>query len=85
MKLDDNFSIAMEKMERIRELLKELPRVDCGLCGSPSCEALAQDIVQGRGDISQCIFYQRQQERLSSRNIGANIERMIRTWGEDKF
>ena len=84
-KLDDNFQTAMEKMEQIQDLLKKLPHVDCGTCGSPSCEALAQDIVQGQADLSRCIFYQRRQELLDSRNAKTNIERMIKVWGREKL
>ncbi len=84
-KLDDDFHAAMEKMEQIQELLKKLPHVDCGMCGSPSCEALAQDIVQGKTDLSNCIFYQRRQELLDTRNTKANLERMIKVWGREKL
>ena len=84
-KLDDNFQTAMEKMEQIQDLLKKLPHVDCGTCGSPSCEALAQDIVQGKADLSRCIFYQRRQELLDSRHAKTNLERMIKVWGREKL
>ncbi|HDQ14065.1 MAG TPA: 4Fe-4S dicluster domain-containing protein [Sediminispirochaeta sp.] len=84
-KLDDDFQQAMRKMERIQELLGSLPRVDCGVCGSPSCEALAQDIVQGRGELNQCIFYQRSQEVLDPLRSKRNLEHMRRIWGSGKF
>lgn len=84
-KLDDDFDKAMDKMEQIQEILKELPQVDCGICGSPSCEALANDIVQGTAEMSRCIFYQRRQENLDIRNTKANLQRMIQVWGSDKF
>ncbi len=85
MKLDDDFQTAMEKMEQIQDLLEKLPHVDCGTCGSPSCEALAQDIVQGKADLSNCIFYQRRQELLDARNAKANLQRMIKVWGREKL
>lgn len=84
-KLDDDIGKAMEKMERIHEIQSELPQADCGICGSPTCEALAQDIVQGKAEMSRCIFYQRKQELLNTKNVRANLERMIRIWGMDKF
>ena len=84
-KLDDDFQTAMEKMEQIQDLLKKLPHVDCGTCGAPSCEALAQDIVQGKAELSRCIFYQRGQELLNTRNAKANLERMIKVWGREKL
>ena len=45
--------------KKIQEILVKLPKVDCGICGSPSCKTLAEDIVQGEGTLSQCIFIQR--------------------------
>ena len=72
-------------MEQIQDLLKKLPHVDCGTCGAPSCEALAQDIVQGKAELSRCIFYQRGQELLNTRNAKANLERMIKVWGREKL
>lgn len=84
-KLDDNLQKAIKKMERIQEIQSELPQVDCGVCGSPTCEALAHDIVQGKAEMSRCIFYQRRQEMLNSENVRANLERMIKIWGRDKL
>ncbi len=56
MTLDSNIRKAMEKIERIKEIAKILPGLDCGSCGSPTCNALAEDIVQGHGKIYDCIF-----------------------------
>lgn len=56
MRLDDNLGIALRKMEAINQILKRLPRIDCGACGSPSCRALAEDIVQHRAVMTDCIF-----------------------------
>jgi len=84
-KLDDNLEEAMKKMEQIHQIQEELPQVDCGICGSPTCEALAQDIVQGKAEMSRCIFYQRRQELLNGKNVRANLERMIKIWGRDKL
>lgn len=85
LKLDDNLQKAMEKMEQINDIQSELPQVDCGLCGCPTCEALAHDIVQGKAEMSSCIFYQRRQELLNSKNVRANLDRMTKIWGSDKL
>ena len=42
----------MEKMEKI---VNDLPGLDCGSCGSPTCRALAEDIVRGRAKETDCI------------------------------
>lgn len=56
MKLDDDMMKALEKMQKIDELTEELPGLDCGACGAPSCRALAEDIVRGIAKETDCIF-----------------------------
>jgi iron only hydrogenase large subunit-like protein len=55
MKLDDNLMVAMQKMERMNEILERLPGYDCGSCGSPTCRTLAEDIVRGFASELDCI------------------------------
>lgn len=56
MQLDDDIIAAMEKFERMEEVLNSLPGLDCGACGAPSCQCLAEDIVQGKATEIDCIF-----------------------------
>jgi len=56
MKLDDNMMKAMIKMQKLEEINDGLPGLDCGACGSPSCRALAEDIVRGLAYETDCIF-----------------------------
>lgn len=56
LKLDDDFTKAIEKMELLEKTLDSLPGLDCGSCGSPSCQALAEDIVQGLATEGDCVF-----------------------------
>lgn len=53
--LDEDISKAIEKMDQIERVLKTLPNIDCGACGSPSCRALAEDVVLGFAHPSDCI------------------------------
>ncbi|MGE5633105.1 MAG: [Fe-Fe] hydrogenase large subunit C-terminal domain-containing protein [Caulobacteraceae bacterium] len=55
MKLDDNIEKSMRKMEMIKEMLKYLPGIDCGVCGAPTCRAFAEDIVKGENQKAICI------------------------------
>jgi iron only hydrogenase large subunit-like protein len=55
-KLDDDFTQALLKMERIDKITASLPGLDCGSCGSPTCRSLAEDVVQGQGSEMDCIF-----------------------------
>lgn len=56
MTLDDDFSVALEKAERIQALSSELYGINCGACGAPTCRALAEDIVSGRSNKNSCVF-----------------------------
>ncbi|MCK4880592.1 MAG: ferredoxin, partial [Bacteroidales bacterium] len=56
--LDTDRNVAIEKMNKLEELLKVLPGIDCAACGSPTCRSLAEDIVQGRAKPTWCIFLQ---------------------------
>lgn len=63
MNLDDDVLVAMQKLMKIEEIYEDLPKIDCGSCGSPSCRALAEDIVRGYANETDCIFKLR--ERIS--------------------
>ena len=61
-RLADDISEAMEKMAKINELIDTLPGLDCGMCGSPSCEAFAEDVVLSKAQITDCIFFMKNQK-----------------------
>lgn len=55
MRLDDDISKSIKKMEMIKEMLKDLPGIDCGVCGAPTCKAFAEDIVKGNNRDEVCM------------------------------
>ncbi len=57
MKLADNVIKAMQMMARLREIEASLPGLDCGICGAPSCRALADDIVRGYATEKDCVLH----------------------------
>ncbi len=61
MQLDENRGEALRKMQRMQEIGRQLPNLDCGSCGAPSCMALAEDIVREEADESDCVIRMRQQ------------------------
>ena len=63
MRLSENIGEAMTKYEQIDEILATLPQLDCGACGAPSCAAMAEDIVQGRASINNCIIRQKRMNK----------------------
>lgn len=54
--LSDNVSDAMAKLQQMKEIYNGLPHIDCGSCGRPSCQAMAEEIVRGHGSAMDCIF-----------------------------
>lgn len=54
--LADNMAKAFLMMEKMEVILKNLPGLDCGSCGAPTCKALAEDIVKGKAKETDCIF-----------------------------
>ncbi|MDO9510208.1 MAG: [Fe-Fe] hydrogenase large subunit C-terminal domain-containing protein [Bacteroidales bacterium] len=85
LKLDEDMGEAMRKMDNVNQLMKCFPRIDCGACGTPNCQALATDIVQGNGKIEQCFYIQhlmRDRDVLDARET-SRINGEI--WGPDKI
>jgi len=85
MKLDENMSKAMLKMERANRIMCFLPGIDCGSCGAPSCQALAEDVVQGKAAISHCIFLQKNMEQTRKLHPDHSFRIMEKIWGKDRF
>ncbi len=54
--LSDDISEAMSRLKQMKAIFAELPHIDCGACGRPSCKAMAEDIVREQGEITDCIF-----------------------------
>lgn len=60
--LDDNIGVSIRMMGQIQKIREELPGLDCGSCGAPTCRALAEDVVKGNACVDDCII--RIKERL---------------------
>ena len=54
--LGETMMESFARLSRIEALCKQLPGLDCGACGAPSCQGLAEDIVQGKAHEIDCIF-----------------------------
>lgn len=62
MKLNTDMKRAMEMIMKIDEFCDNLPGLDCGSCGSPSCRCFAEDVVKGYANPDDCVF--RLKERM---------------------
>ncbi|MDR2906409.1 MAG: ferredoxin, partial [Bacteroidales bacterium] len=69
-------------MALIHDLMKHLPGVDCGACGAPSCQALAEDIAKVEATLTNCIFLQTTMEKRGSMSIDERVETFRKIWGE---
>jgi Na+-translocating ferredoxin:NAD+ oxidoreductase RNF subunit RnfB len=47
---------SIKKINERESLLKNLPRINCGACGAPTCKAFAEDVIQGRAELVDCVF-----------------------------
>ena len=77
--LDDDMLIAMEKMKHMEEINEQLPKLDCGSCGAPSCHALAEDIVRGYAKETDCVFKLRERVTELAKEM-VQLESMA--WGQ---
>lgn len=48
-RLSANIGESIRLMADIQRLREQLPGIDCGACGAPTCRAFAEDIVRGNG------------------------------------
>lgn len=74
MGLDADRSRALYKLQKVTDILKVLPGIDCGLCGSPTCKSLAEDIARNQASLKQCVV-------LKLRNA-QTAPSLSRIWGD---
>lgn len=83
--LDTDRIKALEKLRKMDRILCQLPGIDCGACGAPNCHALAEDMVQGKAKMTDCVFLQNRylnENKIDMKKATRNLES---TWGENRF
>ena len=55
-RLDADMAVAIRKLAQLDAETRALPGRDCGVCGAPSCAALAEDIVMERAQRAFCPY-----------------------------
>jgi anti-sigma regulatory factor (Ser/Thr protein kinase)/Fe-S-cluster-containing hydrogenase component 2 len=55
-RLDGDMTVAIRKLGDLDTETRALPGRDCGVCGAPTCAALAEDIVMGRAGSALCPY-----------------------------
>ena len=87
MNLDPDITVAMQKMAKIEEIFEGFPKLDCGSCGSPTCRALAEDIVRGYAKETDCIFKLREKvsalahDMIELENLNMHLHKLEKTEG----
>jgi iron only hydrogenase large subunit-like protein len=85
LKFGTDMAKAMERMERSRNIMCHLPGIDCGACGAPTCQALAEDMVNGQAKMSDCIFIEQLWQKDGKIKPEKAFQRMEKKWGEGRF
>lgn len=68
-RLGNTFKESLEMMGKVEELTKKFPGLDCGSCGAPTCQTLAEDIVRGAATPNDCIYVLREHIASLSKEI----------------
>lgn len=76
LRIDADRAAAIRKMSDIERIFSELPDIDCGSCGAPSCRALAEDIVMGTAQEGDCVFKLREKMHTLFREMAELQEYM---------
>ncbi len=53
-RLSESFAESLRMMSDIQRIREDLPGIDCGACGAPSCRAFAEDVVRGITERNLC-------------------------------
>ena len=82
MPLDEDVSQALIKMERLDQITNDLPGLDCGACGSPSCRAFAEDVIRGIAIETDCVIKLKEKVKMLSDGI-LDLARVIPSASSD--
>ena len=73
-RLGNTFKESLRMMNAVEELNKKLPGLDCGSCGAPTCQTLAEDIVRRAATQNDCIYLLRKNIANISKDIAQLTE-----------
>jgi Na+-translocating ferredoxin:NAD+ oxidoreductase RNF subunit RnfB len=62
--IDSDLNKAISKITERKEILSQLPNINCGACGAPSCMTFADDVVKGDCHLNDCIFMLNEELKL---------------------
>lgn len=59
MELGKTTEESFAKYARMDEIVEQLPALDCGSCGAPTCQSFAEDVVNGFSEVGDCVVLMR--------------------------
>ena len=68
---------SFSRLNQVERLMKKFPGLDCGSCGAPTCKALAEDIVRGEANESDCVYYLRENLHKLSEEVSLLAEDLV--------
>jgi len=83
--LDTDRKRTLEKIQKVDQILCQLPGIDCGACGAPNCHALAEDMVQGEAKMTDCVFLQNRYLNEDKMTLDKATRNLESTWGKNRF
>jgi Na+-translocating ferredoxin:NAD+ oxidoreductase RNF subunit RnfB len=82
---DTDRSKAIKKAMKAEKISCQLPGIDCGACGAPNCQALAEDMVQGQAKMTDCIFLHQRWQALGKSSPEKALRNIEKLWGKNRF
>ncbi len=79
-RLGNSFKESLKMMNEVEKIAADLPGLDCGSCGAPTCQSLAEDIVRGAAAPNDCIYVL----RSNIANMSDKIKSLINSDSPDK-
>ncbi len=84
-RLSDDRAEAIARMNKAQKIICQLPGIDCGACGAPNCQALAEDMAQGKAKMSDCVFLKERWQKEGKISNARAFENLEKIWGKDRF
>ncbi|MGN0159241.1 MAG: [Fe-Fe] hydrogenase large subunit C-terminal domain-containing protein [Brotaphodocola sp.] len=81
--LGGNMMESFMRLNRVEQLCRQFPGLDCGSCGAPTCKALAEDIVRGQASENDCIYYLRENLHKLSEEVAVLAEDIVAGSGDE--
>ena len=61
-----SISQAIEREKEVERVHRLLPGKECGACGSPDCRTFAEDVIEGRSVLKECVFLRPSKARTAA-------------------